>query len=338
MKKIILKAKDNYKLNLHIFETASKSTKGYIQVIHGMEEHQERYKNFAEILNKAGYTVITSDMRGHGVNAPELGFFSEENGYKYLLSDQKRITKYIKRKFETGKVIIFAHSMGTIIARNLMQSQSWNYKAVILSGYPCSPGMAALGFGILLTKSISMVKGARYYSKFVQNISTGSFNKSMEEQETGLEWLSTNKDNIKKLILIDTAGIKPKTTLKKLIRKYTYKFLKKLTNLLPKKKRKKVKNYLLKKYSSQDYYDLPDNVKKTFQNIVNEDLTKYLKEINTETLIIWGERDTSTPLKDAYKMNKEIKDSGLIVFKGASHYAYLDYPYLTLNIIEAFLK
>ena len=69
-----IKSKDNYKLNLHIFETASKSTKGYIQVIHGMEEHQERYKNFAEILNKAGYTVITSDMRGHGVNAPELGF------------------------------------------------------------------------------------------------------------------------------------------------------------------------------------------------------------------------------------------------------------------------
>lgn len=146
------------------------------------------------------------------------------------------------------------------------------------------------------------------------------------------------KDKIRKLILIDTAGIKPKTTLKKLIRRYSYKFLKKVANLLPKRKRKKVKNYLLKKYSSPDYYDLPDNVKKTFQNIVNEDLTKYLKEIKTETLIIWGQKDTSTPLKDAYKMNKEIKDSGLIVFKGASHYAYLDYPYLTLNIIESFLK
>ena len=201
MKKILLKAKDGYKLNLHIFETENTgSVKGYIQIIHGMEEHQERYEDFIHFLNKAGYTVVSSDMRGHGKSAPELGFFKERDGYKYLLSDQKRITSYIKKRFITDKVIIFAHSMGTIIARNLMQSQSWNYKAVILSGYPCSPGMAALGFGILLTKSISMVKGARYYSKFVQNISTGSFNKSMEEQETGLEWLSTNKDNIKKYI------------------------------------------------------------------------------------------------------------------------------------------
>lgn len=196
MKKIILKAKDNYKLNLHIFETASKSTKGYIQVIHGMEEHQERYKNFAEILNKAGYTVITSDMRGHGVNAPELGFFSEENGYKYLLSDQKRITKYIKRKFGIGKVIIFAHSMGTIIARNLMQSQSWDYEKVIMSGFPCSPGRIALDFGIILTQIVKKVKGARYYSEFIQNISVGSFNKKIKNPGTSLDWISINKENI----------------------------------------------------------------------------------------------------------------------------------------------
>lgn len=201
MKKIVLKAKDGYKLDLHIFEAVNvDSVKGYIQIIHGMEEHQERYEDFILVLNKAGYTVISSDMRGHGKSAPELGFFKEKDGYKYLLSDQKRITSYIKKRFITDKVIIFAHSMGTIIARNLMQSQSWNYKAVILSGYPCSPGMAALNFGIVLTSVISTVKGARYYSKFIQKISTGSFNKSMEVQETGLEWLSANKDNIKKYI------------------------------------------------------------------------------------------------------------------------------------------
>lgn len=197
MKKIILKAKDNYKLNLHIFETGNEDgARGYIQVIHGMEEHQERYKEFANTLNKAGYTVITSDMRGHGSNAPELGFFSEEDGYKYLLSDQKRITKYIKRRFKTDKVIIFAHSMGTIIARNLMQSQSWDYEKVILSGFPCSPGRIVLGFGIILTEIVKKVKGARYYSEFIQNISVGSFNKKIKNPETPLDWISINKENI----------------------------------------------------------------------------------------------------------------------------------------------
>lgn len=197
MKKIILKAKDNYKLNLHIFETDSTGgAKGYIQVIHGMEEHQERYESFVYVLNKAGYTVITSDMRGHGSNAPELGFFSEKDGYKYLLSDQKRITKYIKRRFKTDKVIIFAHSMGTIIARNLMQSQSWDYEKVILSGFPCSPGRIVLDFGIILTEITGRLKGARYYSEFVQNISVGSFNKKIKNPETSLDWISINRENI----------------------------------------------------------------------------------------------------------------------------------------------
>lgn len=146
------------------------------------------------------------------------------------------------------------------------------------------------------------------------------------------------KDKIKKIILIDAAGIKPKTTLKSFTKKYLYKSLKKLTSLLPKKQRQKVKNKLLKKFSSADYYDLPDNMKKTFQNIVNEDLTKYFKEIDTETLILWGQKDNATPLKDAYKIRKSIKKSALIVLKGAGHFSYLDYPYLTINIIESFLK
>lgn len=201
MKKIILKAKDGYKLNLHVFEAPDKdNVKGYVQIIHGMEEHQGRYEAFARVLNNAGYTVVSSDMRGHGKGAPELGFFKEKDGYKYILSDQKRITCFIRKRFKTSKVIIFAHSMGTIIARNLMQSQSWNYEKVVLSGYPCSHSIALMDFGIALTSITSKVKGARYFSKFVQNISTGSFNKGMENQETGLEWISADKENIQAYI------------------------------------------------------------------------------------------------------------------------------------------
>ncbi len=81
-----------------------------------------------------------------------------------------------------------------------MQSQSWNYEKVVLSGYPCSHSIALMDFGIALTSITSKVKGARYFSKFVQNISTGSFNKGMESQETGLEWISADKENIQAYI------------------------------------------------------------------------------------------------------------------------------------------
>ena len=58
--------------------------KGIVQLIHGMEEHQERYEPFVSFLNENGYTVVTSNMRGHGDDAPTLGYFAPKNGYKYL--------------------------------------------------------------------------------------------------------------------------------------------------------------------------------------------------------------------------------------------------------------
>ena len=45
MKNIKLNSIDNYELSLNIYEV--ENSKGYIQVIHGMQEHQNRYTSFA---------------------------------------------------------------------------------------------------------------------------------------------------------------------------------------------------------------------------------------------------------------------------------------------------
>lgn len=79
-------------------------------------------------------------------------------------------------------------------------------------------------------------------------------------------------------------------------------------------------------------------MQQTFKNIIKEDLTSIYQEIDTTSLIIWGELDDATPLKDAYKINKKIKDSALIVYPKAGHFSYLDYPHLTNKIIKEFLK
>lgn len=136
------------------------------------------------------------------------------------------------------------------------------------------------------------------------------------------------KVKIKRLILIDIATIKPKKTIIQKLKTLTFKILKRI--YMPEK--------LFKFFASSDYATLPINLRTTFKNIINEDLTPYLKYINQKTLIIWGQNDKSTPLKDAYKIRKEIKNSELIIYKSASHYSYLDYPYLTLRIIEEYLK
>ena len=70
MEKVTLLAAENYSLSLAVFE--AKKAKAVLQIVHGMEEHKERYYSFAEYLSENGITVVVGDLRGHGEDAPLL--------------------------------------------------------------------------------------------------------------------------------------------------------------------------------------------------------------------------------------------------------------------------
>lgn len=146
------------------------------------------------------------------------------------------------------------------------------------------------------------------------------------------------KIKLNKIILIDSAGIKPRKTFKQRLKQRAYKILKKIKYLLPKKCKEKYISFLIKIFGSNDFKNLNSNIRKTFINIVNADLKAYLKNILVPTLLIWGENDFDTPINDAYIMQKEIPDSGLVILEKASHFSYLDYPSYTNNIINEFIK
>lgn len=146
---------------------------------------------------------------------------------------------------------------------------------------------------------------------------------------------SIYKKHFQKIILMDSAGIK-NFSFKKTFRKYLYKFLKKLKFLF--KDKEKYLKKLLSIFGSTDFKNIEVNMQKTFINIVNTNLIKYIKDINDETLIIWGTCDQETPYKDALKFNKLIKNSYLIPISNSGHFPYLDYPYHVYNIIYEYLK
>lgn len=145
------------------------------------------------------------------------------------------------------------------------------------------------------------------------------------------------KENIKKLILIDIAGIKRRKKLSIFLKEKLYKFLKKLNIFLPKKIKTKYQNILTKHFASTDYKELPNTMKKTFQNIIKEDLKYYLPYIEQETLIIWGKLDNDTPLKDGNLIKQKIKNAEIIIYPNSKHYSYLECPYLTYQIIIKFI-
>lgn len=140
------------------------------------------------------------------------------------------------------------------------------------------------------------------------------------------------------IILMNSAGIKPKKTIKRKLRILLYKILKKTKKVIPKKFQSSYQNYLFSKFASNDYKNLDSKMMQTFKNVVNEDLKPYLKYIEAKTLLIWGNQDDSTPIQDANTMHKLISNSELVVIKGTNHFAYLQRPQLINQIIYEQLK
>ncbi len=132
-------------------------------------------------------------------------------------------------------------------------------------------------------------------------------------------------EKVNKLVLCDSAGIKPRRNLKFWFKKINYKFRKKL-------------GLSTLNCGSSDYRALSGAMKKTFVNVVNFDQTKQSTCVFTPTLLIWGSKDKDTPLYMAKKLKKNIKNSKLFVIKDAGHFSYAENPKEFLRIVNGFLK
>ena len=62
-----------------------------------------------------------------------------------------------------------------------------------------------------------------------------------------------------------------------------------------------------------------------------------LKNIKNETLIIWGDKDTSYNFDQVDTLNKNIKNSRLKIFKDCSHNVHLEKPDKFNNLIKDFI-
>ena len=87
---------------------------------------------------------------------------------------------------------------------------------------------------------------------------------------------------------------------------------------------------------SRDYKAASPVMRQTLVNVVNEDLSKYAKEIDCPTLLIWGENDTEAPVSDAKILESIMVDAALIVLPG-THYAYIENLGQVVNILNNFI-
>lgn len=78
------------------------------------------------------------------------------------------------------------------------------------------------------------------------------------------------------------------------------------------------------KGGSADYRCLDANGKKTFQNIVNRDLSTEFSQITAPVLLIWGARDKATPLSLCRRLARLIPHAQQRIYRHGGHFAYLE--------------
>lgn len=144
---------------------------------------------------------------------------------------------------------------------------------------------------------------------------------------------------IDRIVLMDSAGVLPQRTAWQKFKIYKYKCLKKLVNmkliymLFP-----EVVDDWRQRQGSADYRNASEMMKKCLVMAVNEDLTDLLPCIKQETLLIWGDLDTATPMRDAKIMENKIPNAGLVVLEGAGHFSFLEKPIAFKNIMKSYFK
>lgn len=151
--------------------------------------------------------------------------------------------------------------------------------------------------------------------------------------------LYASRNVVSKVVLVDAAGIKPTRTLKYYLKVYSFKAARKVVGFLfPKAKANRIIERMRNRRGSADYNSASPRMKAILSRVVNEDLTDRLPLIKAPTLLIWGDHDTATPIKDARKMEKLVPDAGLVAFEGAGHYSFLDEPVRFRAVLGSFLQ
>lgn len=132
-----------------------------------------------------------------------------------------------------------------------------------------------------------------------------------------------SKYSVEKLVLISSAGIKQRLKFSKWFKIRVYKILKKC--------------HLPVKMGSTDFQNA-DNVKRIMLiKAVNTDLKEEMKMITAPTLLLYGTKDTVTPLSLGYQIKACIHNSYLVELEECGHFPYLDRPSIFSIILMSFL-
>lgn len=194
------------------------SPKGCVLILHGMAEHAARYDRFAQFIRQHGWHVYAHDHRGHGQSistATEVsdtlqGHYADQDGWNKVLADVEAHVQLIKADHPELPVLVYGHSMGSLILQEYLIRHSSNIDGALMSGSNGKPDLMAK-IGRWIIKFERSRCGRRSSSPLIEKLTTEDFNKVFKPNRSPKDWLSRDEQEVDKYIADPLCGF-PCTT------------------------------------------------------------------------------------------------------------------------------
>jgi len=129
-----LSAQDGTSLRLRIVH--ARSAKASVIVVHGLDDHLERYGALSDFLKQSGYEIWLYDQRGHGESGGVRNHIARFSEY---VTDLERVHQAALAA-HASPPHVFGHSMGAVVALLAAMRHPDRWRSVIVQACPLVPG------------------------------------------------------------------------------------------------------------------------------------------------------------------------------------------------------
>ena len=171
-----------------------------VVVVHGAAEHSGRYARLAGVLEGEGYAVFALDLRGHGHTSGTTGPGRiGPGGMVGVLADVEAVVRRARIEAGDAPIVLFGHSMGSVVVQALMVRPVDDVNAYVLSG-TMGPAEGTEEFVAGMRAAMEAGMGDEPLDALA------GYNASDEPTRTRYDWLSRDEDEVDKYIADPLCG------------------------------------------------------------------------------------------------------------------------------------
>lgn len=179
-----------------------------VQVNHGLAEHAARYARLGDALAEHGFATVAHDHRGHGgTRAPDApaGTFASTGGADKVIGDVIAVRDAIEHDHPGVPVVLFGHSMGGLIALNVLLRHHQRYVAAAIWNANFSAGaLGRVAQAVLAWERFRL--GSDVPSRILPALTFRAWARQIPNARTDFDWLSRDAAEVDRYVADPLCG------------------------------------------------------------------------------------------------------------------------------------